>query len=94
MITRYYKLADGTYGVLQSMPAPNLPAGATEVTKAEYDAEIADRKAMVDQKVQDNVDAASAAALTNEAQAADDYAALVAAGIPAATASRLTGHTP
>jgi hypothetical protein len=91
MITRYYRLVDGTYGQLASMSAPDLPAGSTEVTKAEYDAEIQDRNDMVVQKIQDNADAAATATATHQIQAAADYAALIAAGIPAATATRLTG---
>ena len=92
MITRYYQMDDGTLGKLSSMPAPDLPFQSTELTQVQYDAIIQDSKDAVAQKLQDAVVANAAAALEHETQAADDYAALITAGIPAETASRLTGH--
>jgi hypothetical protein len=92
MIVRYYQMPDGTLGKLSSMPAPDLPFESTEITQAQYESILQDAKDAIAQKIQDDVVANAAAALEHETQAADDYAALVAAGIPTETASRLTGH--
>jgi hypothetical protein len=66
---------------------PEPPDGATEITAEEYAQALAEIDAERQQ-------ALAAQAAAEEQQRADDYNALIAAGVPAATASRLTGYTP
>ena len=90
--TIYYRFADGSVAEkVVTVPAEDTvvtpPEGATEITKEQYDTELA------------AIEAANAAALA-ETQAADrarqreDYEALLAAGIPEATARRMSGYEP
>ncbi|MEU0059081.1 hypothetical protein [Streptomyces sp. NPDC006334] len=89
-LVRYYQLPNGGLGQMEwtgGEVAPDLPEGATELTAAQYAAAYA----LWEQARADRL-AADAAARAQAAQA--DYDALIAAGIPDATAQRLSGHTP
>lgn len=66
---------------------PATPAGFDVITEAQYAVYLTDAEA-------DQAAAEQAVAVAEALSAQADYAALVAAGIPAATASRLSGHTP
>ncbi|WP_328427916.1 hypothetical protein [Streptomyces sp. NBC_00443] len=89
-VTLHYRTAGG---VLASRTAtgddpqpPTLPEGATALTEAEYADALADVQAQRQ---------AHAQQLTEEAEAnqSADYTALRTAGIPEATARRLSGYT-
>ncbi|MFD0628522.1 hypothetical protein ACFQ2K_43795 [Streptomyces sanglieri] len=62
------------------------PAGAVEITEAEYNEGVA------------AIEAANAAKVAEEAAAQErarmDYEALIAAGIPPETAARMSGYNP
>ncbi|MFF3441724.1 hypothetical protein [Streptosporangium sp. NPDC002721] len=85
---RYFRTATGSVGeVAESAPGiSSLPADAVEITVEEY------------RRVRHGLEA-STEQLLADLEAADgermrgDYEALLAAGIPAGTASRLTGYT-
>lgn len=64
-----------------------VPAGAILTTQAGYDAFVAAQQPTVDAVLADQQAAAQAAA-------EQDYLALIAAGVAAETASRLTGFRP
>lgn len=87
--TIYYLLAGGGYAsvTVTGDAEYDPPPGATVISQAAYELGVA------------QVEAANAAYVAGlreaEQQAAqDDYEALVAAGIPEATALRLSGHVP
>lgn len=75
-------VAKATYEGNVTVPTP---AGATVITQAAYNTKSASIKAA-------SAAAGDAARTAQTQNAADDYAALVSAGIPVATAKRLTGH--
>lgn len=85
--TVYYMFDNGSVAsrtVTGSEP-PALPDGAVEITQAEYEQELAAIQQAHDDAVAD-VEAAEAQ------QREDDYNALIAAGIPEATARRMAGY--
>ncbi|MGA5202808.1 hypothetical protein [Streptomyces variegatus] len=89
-VTLHYRTAGGVLAsrtVTGDDPqAPQLPEGATPLTEAEYADALADVQAQHAAHVQQ---------LTQEAETnqSADYEALRAAGIPEATARRLSGYT-
>lgn len=90
--TIYYKYADGsvaerTVTVVSEDQVVPVPDGATEITKDEYDAALA-------QIEQDNAAAEAAAEAADMERRRQDYEALLAAGVPDATAQRLSGYEP
>lgn len=89
--TVYYRRADGSYSE-RTVSGPDGtvitdPEGAVRVTRAQH------AKALAEMSKEREAVRAAAGLAEREALAAD-YAALVAAGIPAKTARRLSGHTP
>jgi hypothetical protein len=89
-VTLHYRTADGAL-VSRTVSgdqaeAPDLPEGATALTEEEYTAALAqveaDRQAAAEQR-QEEAEAAQLA----------DYQALRAAGIPEASARRMSGYT-
>lgn len=86
--TYYYQYPDGSIvSVVASGTEPTPPEGATVLTKADYDTAVTQHEQARQQR--DNDTKAAEAA-----NARSDYDALIAAGIPEATARRLSGHTP
>jgi len=90
--TLYYRLASGalrevTVTVADENEQVPPPAGATELTEAEYQTELAALQAANAQLVADR-----RAAETAAKQAA--YEDLIAAGIPEASAQQLSGYRP
>jgi hypothetical protein len=93
-LTLYYLHDDGSVsqrvvsssGDEQPTP-PEPPADATEVTAEEYAQALAEIDAQREEE-------RAAQAAAEDQQRADDYNALIAAGVPAATASRLSGYAP
>lgn len=83
---QFFTTADNTRGYIDG-EGTILPEGATLITPEEYDTlEKADETAN-----------AALRADSNKARAAENLAAyetFITAGIPAAVAARLTGHTP
>jgi hypothetical protein len=85
----YYRHANGAYSQqeVSEGSVPQAPAGAVETTAQEYAAGLA--------AVQEANAAAVAERAAAEREAARaDYEALIAAGIPEATARRMSGYTP
>jgi len=87
---KYYRLASGAIESVEitGESGGHVPAdGAVEISEAEYDQELAqiraDREAREQQERAEELQ-----------RLADDLAALVAAGIPGATARRMLGITP
>ncbi|WP_405759418.1 hypothetical protein OG234_13090 [Streptomyces sp. NBC_01420] len=72
-----------TTGDVEDYP---LPAGAEVITAEEYAQRLADIQA-AQQAAADEV------AAQEEQQQSDDYAALLALGVPEATARRMSGYT-
>lgn len=83
----YWRVGDAFIRVLGG----SLAEGATPLSADEYTAQRAALEAETSSRLAAAADAAAAAAA---AQGGSDYAALVAVGVPAATASRLTGYQP
>ena len=88
--TLYYKFLDGsvaeqTFQASGVIVDPEPPPGAVPITAAVY----ATLKAALDQATEVLVATLQQA---EQAVKGEDYAALIAAGIPAATARRLTGY--
>jgi hypothetical protein len=83
---RYYRTPGGAIGeIRESHPGSTpLPEGAVELTEQEWQQEMADWQAAKDAHVAD-LRAADAA------RQQEDYEALRAAGLPEATARRLSG---
>lgn len=85
--TKYFSLASGGLTKVTG-PAPvPTPPGATVLTEAQYNTQHASMLASNDAhwaNVKSQEDAGMEA----------DYNALIAAGIPAASAARLSGHNP
>ncbi|MEV0016699.1 hypothetical protein [Streptomyces tendae] len=88
--TLYYRTAGGALASQaasgDTAAAPELPEGATELTREEYDTELGAVQAARQEHAEDLVAA-------DEAAQSADYEALRASGIPDATARRLTGYT-
>lgn len=89
-VTQYFRTAGGVLASRKTSgdaeePQP-LPEGATELTEEEYGAELADVEAARQEHAEELVAA-------DEANQRADYDALIAAGVPEATASRLSGYT-
>ncbi|MBC9729246.1 hypothetical protein [Streptomyces sp. TRM68367] len=86
--TFYYEFPDGTVQELVTTDAdPQHPADATLLTEEEYNAK---RAAIEQAQAQHRADIQAQEA----AESQDDYQALLAAGIPDATARRLSGYSP
>ena len=89
-VKQYFRTSDGvlasrtTSGAVDE-PAP-LPEGATLLTEEEYTAELAAVEAARQEHADDLVAA-------DEARTREDYLALRAAGVPEATARRMSGYT-
>ncbi|MFF2964216.1 hypothetical protein ACFVT1_36235 [Streptomyces sp. NPDC057963] len=88
--TYFYRHADGSYSTvtvsgIEHSPAP--PEDAVEITEAEYNEGVAAIEAANAQQVAEQEAAA-------QERARQDYEALIAAGIPAETAARMSGYTP
>jgi hypothetical protein len=84
----FYRYADGSLVRIDATnTVPQPPEGAVEITQAEYEAGIA----AIEQQRQQDLEATQAAEL---AAAQDAYNALIAAGIPEATARHLSRYTP
>jgi hypothetical protein len=87
--TLYYRTADGvlTSRVVtgETVEEPALPEGATELTAEQYETALA----AVNEARQEHAEELVA---TDQANAHADYEALLASGIPEATARRLTGY--
>lgn len=80
-------------GLLVSVANPFPAAGATLITHSEYDAILAADQAPKDlyEQLDEDMDTMYAAHVVNCETAYND---LIATGVPAATATFLTGHTP
>jgi hypothetical protein len=87
--TYYYRHDNGGYEVVTVTGDAEYvpPAGAVEISQAEYEAGVAAVAAHNDAHLADLRDADRQTALA-------DYQALIAAGIPEETARRLSGYTP
>lgn len=87
-ITKYYQYEDGSYSAptYEGVEADDIvpPAGATEITEQEYLDGIAAVEAA-------NAAAAAEQEAADRQRACDDYNALIAAGVPEATARRMSG---
>ncbi|TDC27659.1 hypothetical protein E1211_28990 [Micromonospora sp. 15K316] len=86
-VVRYYVYPDGSYSMLTLVGGAGVvPPDATEITQAEYEAGVAAvnaaNEALAEQQLADD-----------RALAEADFEALVAAGIPEATARRLSGFS-
>lgn len=90
-LTQYFRNPDGSCSLRtvsgEWLEEPALPDGAVELSAQEH-ADLLE--AMTLERAQGRAEAAAA----HTAVLASDYAALLAAGIPRATATRLTGHDP
>lgn len=88
--TLYYRTAEGALMSRvvtgETVEAPALPEGATELTAQDYAAELAAVNAARDGYADDLV-------ATDEGNQHSDYQALRASGIPETTARRLSGYT-
>ena len=89
--TYYYKFPDGSVSVRTVafdgvVVDPVPPAGAVAITAAVYNTLLAGLELATRQFVEQLQQA-------EQLQAAGDFAALIAAGIPPATARRLSGYT-
>ncbi|MFI2434633.1 hypothetical protein [Streptomyces sp. NPDC018693] len=88
--TLHYRTADGVLASRmvtgEQAEPPALPEGATALTEAEYADALADVQAQHEEYGQQLVQEA-------EANQQADYEALRAAGIPEATARRLSGYS-
>lgn len=91
--TIYFQWPDDSCGYV-SCEGATLPAGASTITQQDYDDAVATRLADAEQERVDRDAARQAAEAGAQIERDDDYAALVAAGIPAATAARITGGGP
>ncbi|WP_331723360.1 hypothetical protein [Streptomyces atratus] len=86
--TYYYRHDNGSYSTRTvNYEGAEPPAGAVEITEAEYTEGVA------------AIEAANAAKVAEEEAAAQerarlDYEALIAAGIPPETAARMSGYNP
>lgn len=87
--TFYYKYPDESVGVRTVVGVEEVthPPGVTLITAEDYQTRLAEIEA------QRQADEAATRA-SEQSQRAEDYEALLAAGIPEATARRLSGHTP
>lgn len=88
--TQYFRTADGVLASRKTTgdteePQP-LPDGATALTEEEYEAALLDVEAARQEHAEELV-------ATDEANQRADYDALVATGVPEATARRLSGYT-
>lgn len=85
----YVNNGDGSVSqiVSDSGVAPTLSGSAAFITEGEYTAQVAAMR-------QEHADRVTAAEAAQQQTAKDDYDALIAAGIPAGTAGRLSGYTP
>ncbi|MFE4796248.1 hypothetical protein ACFRFL_14295 [Streptomyces sp. NPDC056708] len=86
--THFYRHADGSYSTqtfsgIEHSPTP--PEDAVEITEAEYNEGVAAIEAANAQKAAEEEAAA-------QERARLDYEALIAAGIPAETAARMSGY--
>lgn len=86
--TYFYRHADGSVSAhtITGPTAPAAPDGATPVSQAEYETELA----MVQARRREH---AAQLLADDERRTGEDYAALRQAGIPEATARRLSGYT-
>lgn len=91
--TVYFQWPDTSCGFVTCEGAV-APAGTTPITQQDYNDAVATRLADMDQEAIDRDAARQAAEAGAQIERDDDYAALVAAGIPAATAARITGGGP
>lgn len=84
--THYYRYESGRYSMRTTTGEGPVtsPDGATEITQQEYEAGVAALEAAS----QESRDEAAAAA---QVLACEDYAALIAAGLPEASARRMSG---
>lgn len=89
MATIYYRYANGAIGVKTTSgdDAGTPPDGAAVITQAEYEQDSAAIVAGYTQLDEQRE-------AEQQADAHDDYDALLAAGIPEATAQRLSGYQP
>ncbi|MFE4336078.1 hypothetical protein ACFRQM_44000 [Streptomyces sp. NPDC056831] len=88
MEVRYYKYPDGSFSALSvegEEGAYEVPADAVEITEAEYTEGVAAIEAA-------NAQQAAAEEAAAQERARLDYEALIAAGIPAETAARMSGY--
>lgn len=87
-VTTFYECADGSLlQVTSTNTAPSVPDGCTEIFESAYEAQMA--AAAADKAAAD----AAQAVAENEALRLD-YEALIALGLPPATAERITGYKP
>jgi len=86
---QHYVMDDGSVRVVEygDGVAPAPVTGGRAVTEAEYTSALAAIQ-------QANAEQASQVQATETANAKADYDALIAAGLPAATARRLSNYTP
>ncbi|GGZ23174.1 hypothetical protein GCM10010387_15350 [Streptomyces inusitatus] len=87
--TLYYRHEDGSVSSqITTRAATEVAArpGAVAITKSVFDKALAKIEAA-------NAELVAVRRLGEARQRSEDYDALLAAGIPAATASRLSGHT-
>lgn len=86
--TVYYRYDNGAYSATtyEGMEPSDVvpPEGATEITQQEYEDGVAEVEAA-------NAAAAAELEAADRQRACDDYAALIAAGVPEATARRMSG---
>ncbi|MFE7356957.1 hypothetical protein ACFU8Q_28315 [Streptomyces sp. NPDC057543] len=86
--TRYVRTASGSVmKITDSGSTTVLPDGAVEITAEEYEATLAAIQAASDQKAADE-------RAQELAAKKDAYDALIAAGIPEASARQISGYTP
>ncbi|MFE7402110.1 hypothetical protein [Streptomyces sp. NPDC057557] len=88
--THFYQHADGSYSTVTFSDIEDPvtpPEGAVEITEAEYTEGVAAIEAANAQQVAEQEAA-------EQERARQDYEALIAAGIPAETAARMSGYTP
>ncbi|MBA9005908.1 hypothetical protein [Thermomonospora cellulosilytica] len=97
--TVYYRNPDGSVGQVTverpdwtgeppgDEPPYQLPPGAVEITREEYEQTLADIQAAIEEQRRQVAEAEAA-------RAKADYEALRAAGIPEEIARRLSGYTP
>ncbi len=88
-VTQYFRTSDGvlasrtTSGAVDE--AAPLPEGSTPLTEAEYTTELAAVEAARQEQAEELVAA-------DEARTREDYLALRGAGVPEATARRMSGY--
>ncbi|WP_406501814.1 hypothetical protein OHA04_34455 [Streptomyces sp. NBC_01590] len=88
--THFYRHADGsfstaTFSGIEDPVTP--PEGAVEITETEYNEGVAAIEAA-------NAQQAAEQEAAEQERARQDYEALIAAGIPAETAARMSGYNP